>query len=295
MRLRTPGAIGGALALAGCMGNGTSDFTSLSDIDDNGRTVIAGQAVAAPFSGALESGSSTAGPAGAVTDASLEIELEDGAVVSIKLEADGRRIIDSQIADGDRIEFRDGFVFALNPGAEFPGTPGDDNLLTVIDPGVDGYEYQLFGVWVEGFFSDSGTLGAITTGAGTPASNVPRSGNAVYSGDSVGWAALASGESGTVEADVTLTTADFQQFLFETENSLFGPTSGGPNQSRTDLDLTGTLDIGGAGFSGAVASTATSGTAQGRFYGPGAEEAGGLFATDGPGGAFYSGAFGARR
>ena len=64
------------------------------------------------------------------------------------------------------------------------------------------------------------------------------------------------------------------------------------------LDLTGTLRYaaGTNTFGGDITSAnGMSGRADGRFYGPGAEEVGGVFETRGAGTEVYGGAFGGRR
>lgn len=64
------------------------------------------------------------------------------------------------------------------------------------------------------------------------------------------------------------------------------------------LDMTGTLSYapGSNQFSGPVTATnGMTGTAQGRFYGPAAEEIGGTFSVTGPGVQSYGGAFGGAR
>jgi hypothetical protein len=60
------------------------------------------------------------------------------------------------------------------------------------------------------------------------------------------------------------------------------------------LDFTGSGPVSGSGFTANVSGTLTSGTANGSFYGPQAQEAGGTFRTSG-GGVTYVGAFGAKR
>jgi hypothetical protein len=64
------------------------------------------------------------------------------------------------------------------------------------------------------------------------------------------------------------------------------------------LNMTGTLNYspGSNQFSGAVSTAGgMTGTAQGRFFGPAAEEIGGTFSVTGPGVQSYGGAFGGAR
>ena len=70
----------------------------------------------------------------------------------------------------------------------------------------------------------------------------------------------------------------------------------GAGATRTDsnLDFNGGGPVSGTGFSASVSASTTSGTANGQFYGPTAQEVGGTFGLTG-GATTYIGSFGARK
>ena len=289
MAVRIGLAVGALLTLSACLGGsgvGTSSFTSVSDIDSNGTTVISGRAVDAPFTGNVFGGSTSLGTSAPESVAELRIKVENDEVVGIRLAVDGRTIVDADSADDVNVE--SGVIAAGESG----------NVVILRDPEEVGFEYQTFGIWIEGndFTSSSGRVGNVTAGSVTPAGNIPSITRATYRGESVGWAVLPTGEFGLTEADVTLTTSDFVTVDFATENTAFGEYGLTTIVvGASDLNLTGTLTVNGSSFSGSVSGAITDGTLNGRFYGPNAEEAGGLFVTTGSGGTAYNGSFGARR
>ena len=281
-------ASAGMLALSACMGGGstTSSSTSVSDINSSGTTVVSGRAIAAPFSGNLLVGNPSLDAPEPQTAAELRVEMENDEFVGVRLSVDCRTIID--VDSADEIEVDGGVVTVGEGGTAF----------SFRDPEDAGFEHQTYGVWVEGGgpTDSSGRTGSLVVGNPTPAGGVPSPANATYRGESIGWARLADGQVGIVQSRVTLATDDFSSIEFATTDTVFGRFRiGSSPQSEPDLDLSGTLTVQGAGFSGSISSDISSGTLNGRFYGPNAEEAGGLFQTTGNGGVVYHGGFGARR
>lgn len=280
-------AVGTLLTLSACMGgSSTSSFTSFRNTDSSETTVISGRSVEAPFTGNLRIGTPDVGAAGAETGALLRVERENDEVVGVRLTVDGQTIVDEGSANGISVD--DGLVSAGSGG----------NAVVFRDPEDAGFEYQTYGLWVEsgGLTSTGGQLGVLTVGSTTDAGNVPSGTTATYRGESVGWAQLPTGEVGITAGAVTLQTGDFSRIDFATENTVFAEfDSGSIALPEEDLDLTGTLTVNGSSFSGSVSGAITDGTLNGRFYGPNAEEAGGLFVTTGSGGVVYNGSFGARR
>jgi hypothetical protein len=162
-----------------------------------------------------------------------------------------------------------------------------------------GWEYQTFGAWETGRGTGAGTIGAISVGAPTAGSAIPTTGDVTFTGATVGLYLDASGANDYVTASDLTVDADFaaRSLAFTTANTekihvLTAVTSGAP-----DLDLSGTLTYaaGTNSFSGALtAAGGMSGNTQGRFYGPSAEELGGVFALSGSSGVeSYAGAYGA--
>ncbi|THF55973.1 transferrin-binding protein-like solute binding protein [Ollibium composti] len=156
------------------------------------------------------------------------------------------------------------------------------------DPDANGFSYQTYGAWMtEG--ASGGKVGAFSMGAETAAADIPSSSTAKFKGTAGGIYANAAGPD-VMTADTAL-DVDFgaKTAQFSTTNTTL--QNGGPD---ANLDMSGNLAIAAGGLSGNVttADNSMTGTADGRFYGPGAEEVGGTFELRGANGAM-AGAYGA--
>lgn len=166
------------------------------------------------------------------------------------------------------------------------------------EPSRFGWNYQSFGVWATGAGTGSGTAGAASVGWATPGSSVPTSGSATYSGYSGGRYVAADGSyfytSSTVSANTNFATRSiaFSTSSTQTTSDLINLTN------NNGLNMSGTLTYAANSnqFTGSVTTTGgLSGTVTGRFYGPAAQEIGGMFSVSGSGVNLYGGAFGAKR
>ena len=148
------------------------------------------------------------------------------------------------------------------------------------------WNYQSFGVWS---FAGAGTstFGAMTVGSQTPVGALPVAGSATYTGFAAGYYVDSGGKLFSTNAGMTATVAfNTRSIAFSTTNPNLVPLNGGI-APVVDLSLSGTLtyNSGSTRFSGTVTSpnylvTGTpvlSGTATGRFYGPGGQEIGGVY------------------
>ena len=182
-----------------------------------------------------------------------------------------------------------------------PFTSAANSIAIVANPYVAGWDYQSFGVWnTQAPGGDGGTIGAHSFGAATPASAVPLSGSATFAGKLGGLYISPAGEGSTAAADVTV-NADFsaRSLGFASSNTVtmrnLATAMPAPN-----LNLSGTLNYasGSNTFSGTLTSAGgtMSGTSNGQFYGPKAEELGGVFAVKSPTTVeTFTGAYGAKR
>ncbi len=168
------------------------------------------------------------------------------------------------------------------------------------DPAIDlGWDYQTFGLWFTETSSgtaSSGRAGSISVGSRTDGNAVPTTGTASFTGLVSGIYIDATGAPFVVDGFTTL-NADFvgRSLVFTTSDSY---VDDGVNYTpNNNLNLSGTLtySAGSNNFSGAVNGTGLTGSANGYFYGPTAEEAGGTFSLTGTGVENYTGAFGAKR
>ena len=165
------------------------------------------------------------------------------------------------------------------------------------------WNYQTFGIWETGRGTGSGTAGAVSVGSATLGSSIPTSGTATYSGHFGGAASDVNGvdkiTSGSVSVGANFGT---RSLAFATSNSKYiSPIlSSSPSwTSKSALDMTGTLTYSAAtnAFSGSVSdSFAGTGTVNGKFYGPNAEEMGGVFSLKTADTTkFHAGGFGAKK
>lgn len=160
------------------------------------------------------------------------------------------------------------------------------------------YTYMTFGDWYEQQNTGGniqGVHGSYVYGDATNPANIPASGTATYVGNIRGGYAAADGsEPISTHANMTA-TADFagRSLSFATSNSMVFTNNDYSYNSATNkstvtgdavaashLDMNGTLTYaaGSNQFAGTVTDRGgRSGTATGRFYGPAAEEIGGVF------------------
>ena len=157
-----------------------------------------------------------------------------------------------------------------------------------------GHQYQSFGVWNERVDAFRGQITVWSQGQPTPAQGIPASGSATFEGRLSGAYVSANGVGGTAASDLKV-SADFGARSLGFASS--GTTVNGV--AAPNLDLRGTLSYapGQGRFAGSVANASGSlrGSTNGQFYGPRAEELGGVFAATGAGAERFVGAYGAKR
>lgn len=158
----------------------------------------------------------------------------------------------------------------------------------LLPSGAITWNYQSFGYWVAGAVGGNAVAGAISFGSPTVMSAIPTSGTATYTGTAGGIYVNPAGATFEHAAAMS-STANFgtRSIAFSTFNTFLTTTN--VPVSSPQLDLTGTLTYGSSAnqFTGAVTAPGTpslSGTATGRFYGPNAEEIGGVIGLSGTGG-----------
>ncbi|PKM07097.1 MAG: hypothetical protein CVV17_01925 [Gammaproteobacteria bacterium HGW-Gammaproteobacteria-7] len=186
----------------------------------------------------------------------------------------------------------------LSPGT-FVGARNSTSVAVMVNPIDLGWDYQTFGIWETNRDSTtSRKFGAMSVGAPTIGTAIPTTGNPTFTGYATGSYVNAAGTGTTVFADLTV-GADFanRSLTFSTANTqtssdwvTFTPNS--------DLNLSGSLSYaaGTNRFTGSVNSVGgLTGNSTGQFYGPNAEELGGVFLLQGSGVETYAGAYGAKR
>jgi transferrin binding protein len=199
--------------------------------------------------------------------------------------------------------------------AERPVTPtsitiGDtftpDNMDTPSSTGsaAGEFNYQSYGAWARGD-GDNVLTRAMSTGPATPGNSIPTTGTATYTGTAKGFFWVNGNAQRWPTTANMNAQVDFSQreVGFATSNTTIGAsTSGsGPEGPAPNLDLSGTLRYGAGNndIRGTVTTrdTGMSGNAMARFYGPQAQEIGGVYRVEPAirGGSGMTGGFGGKR
>ena len=169
----------------------------------------------------------------------------------------------------------------------------------IANPYVLGWDYQSFDAW-DDQGTEIGIMYAQTFGAATPASAVPLSGSAEFTGKLGGVYVSAAGDGSMAAADLTV-NADFSaRSLSLTSSGTIITRDFTAATTASNLDLRGTLTYapGRNAFGGTLtnAGGTMSGPSQGQFYGPAAEELGGVFVVKSSTTVeTFTGAYGAKR
>lgn len=192
---------------------------------------------------------------------------------------------------GHSIRCSGSICFAANPTAD----------ATAIDAFAARWNYQSFGVWSDEPSPTAWLAGAASVGAATAANALPLSGNALFAGVAAGWYFNESGTPFFTVAGMRA-SVDFgaRTIGFSTAETTLFNTNTGASSTDPNLNLAGTLSYaqGVNSFSGSVSAapvTGLTGQASGRFYGPAAEEIGGVYSLQGPGVSRMLGGFGGKR
>ena len=264
--------------------------TKWSDVSNDGNTVTAqGFTSEATF---VYNTSTAAAP---VIDTTGEVKINYDSSGNIS----GLSIINNHV----NLTWTDGFKTNIRDPS-LTVTDGDEADGMIYDPELTSpWDYQTMATWVRTDESEGkGRLGAISVGNHTANASIPITSSATFSGKAEGIYLDDAHNFHGVSADAAL-TADFvnKTVSFATSNSkIYDLDYKIADQSKSDLDLTGTFSYSSAGNNlkaSSLTSTSgwTGGTASAKFYGPNAEEIGGVFSIRGPGKEAYEGAFGAKQ
>lgn len=152
-----------------------------------------------------------------------------------------------------------------------------DRAALAANPYDLGWNYQSFGVWTRPLSSDHGTIESRSFGNVSPGSAVPLVGTAQFTGKLAGLHVSPTGAGRAAVAELAV-GADFgaRALSFASSGTRFSSGAAAPQ-----LDLKGTLtySAGSNAFSGTLTSAggALRGSSTGQFYGPAAQELGGVF------------------
>lgn len=201
--------------------------------------------------------------------------------------------------------FGAGDIGILAADSDFVIAENFSSRAIVSNPRSLAWDYQSFGVWETGLDAENGFYGAMSLGAPTAGTAIPSSGTASFSGKVVGSYVNDLGKGHTVLANLNVGVDWGTQSLSLSTSGTRMSADGVAFSANTSLDLnnqTLSYAAGTNGFSGTLTTGATatspaglSGNSSGTFYGPNAQELGGVFFLRGNGLETYSGAYGAKQ
>jgi hypothetical protein len=267
-----------------------SAFTSFSAITPN-RTVV--------MSGVSQTGSGT--------DNALVLDPADGSNSTVRLTYDADRNFSGMsfstpqsITTFGPSEISEAIDGSSGRRMAYVGSDGN-SVGWAVDPVYHGWNYQSFGVWMK-----EGTpfrAGAISAGAVTPGSAVPTISSATFTGHANGLYFNDAGHRFITDARMSaVTDFDNRSIQFSTSGTMLTDL-GAPGTAplpNSNLNLSGTLNYaaGSSQFSGDVKTqnSELAGKANGRFFGPSAQEIGGVYGLGSPtGSSRMIGGFGGKR
>jgi hypothetical protein len=163
----------------------------------------------------------------------------------------------------------------------------------VAAPGVQTLDYAAYGLWASGDTAAAGRAGTFAFGTLTPTGSVPATGSATFAGTTMGAGGATSGSTvyalqGTAQIIANFATQSVTANLtnLSTQNIATNAVGSLPN-------LSGTSTISGNAYAGPIAGTGLTGTINGNFYGPAAQETAGVWQASGGGNAWI-GSYGAK-
>lgn len=275
-------------------GSGVRDFQSWSQVETNKEYEMSGISLDGEYTADETTWAITSiSTANLSENSSVNFTMDDNNLltdVSIKTPTTS---VSFSKSSGDNFYSEHPFIVGLS----------DDGTKEIYaaDPYIMDWNYQTFGFWLTGQETGAGIAGSISAGAPTAIGGIPTSGTGTYTGfsggayiDPAGNDFMAIGELKVVADFGPARSLDFSA----TDTHVISRYSGNIDPNP-DLDLHGTLTYSADSnnFSGNITSAndSLSGTAHGQFYGPSAQELGGVFTTTGSGIESYHGSFGAKR
>jgi hypothetical protein len=271
----------GAGGIGGGGGGGTT-FTGFSQLPNNGVTQLQGRAISSSYTTDSSFNPISIAPISGPSDAYANVTTENGVLVALSANAPTSSVT-FDTRNGDTIVAESPLIGAA--------TANGQDLAVFADPDAAGYEYQTFGAWLTGYETGSGTLGAGSYGLRTDPASMPSGTSATYNGNGIGVARLADGEPYATVSNVSVTT-DFSTATITSSNTQAVNINTTTTSSASELDYSGTGTVSGSGFTASISGPATSGSAEGIFYGPTANEVGGTYQASGDGGVIQAGSFG---
>ncbi len=198
------------------------------------------------------------------------------------------------------------FIFGTSTLSNFPpqspflNPPVNSDIGFAANPFVLGWNYQSFGVWDSVDTAGNRSIFVATFGAPTPGSAVPTTGAATFAGKLGGLYISPAGQGSVAFADLTVNANFSTRSLGFASTGTITTRDLATTTAASNLNLSGTLTYSPSSsqFAGTLvnAGGTMSGQSTGKFYGPSAQELGGIFTLRSPTTSeTFAGGYGAKR
>lgn len=285
--------------LSACVGGGgggtTRSFSSWDSITYPSTVTASGVSYEGTYTYSTSTGNLTSvGVASAASSPQVSLTYNSSGVLTA-----------ASISTSSQTQSYDSFSAANSDGSlmfALKTSDGSDWALAT-DPASNAldWKYQAFGVWTDPDSSGSGKYGSISVGSQTTGSSIPASSSATFSGYGGGFYTDSSNNAYVVQSAVSATanfaTRQVSLSSTSTGKQQYSNGSFGSYGADSNLNFSGTLSYSANtnSMSGTLTTTSgMSGPSQARFYGPNAEEIGGVFNLTG-GSQTFVGGFGAKQ
>jgi len=291
-----------AVILTGCGGGGGGSssatlggFTSFTAAARNSAISLSGMSQEASYT--YNTSTSKVASLGPISSG-------DNATASITYDSSGNTTTAQYTsANGTSLNFSraNGDIFGylrINNNIDVAISADGTKYILAANPHGFQWDYQTFGTWVTGAGTGSGQVGFSSMGATTSSANIPTTGAATYSGYTGGRYSAANGDDYFTSSSLTANANFANRTLAVTSSNTQVTRDLLSASSNSNLNFTGSLayNSGSNQFTGNITTTGgLNGTMTGKFYGPSANEIGGVFATQPSGVQLYGGSFGAKR
>jgi len=172
----------------------------------------------------------------------------------------------------------------------FPNTTGSVITQSI---GPQSLNSAAYGFWASGDTATTGRAGTFAFGNLTPAASVPATGSATFNGSTIGVGGATGGSTAYALQGKAQIVANFATQSATTNLTSLSTQNISTNVIGSLPDLTGTSTISGNAYTGSIAGTGLTGTINGNFYGPAAQETTGVWQVSGGGNAWI-GSYGAK-
>ena len=173
------------------------------------------------------------------------------------------------------------------------GFPNTNGAVITQSVGAQSLNYAAYGLWASGDTAASGRAGTFAFGNLTPGASVPTTGSATFNGTTTGVGGATGGSTVYALQGNAQIIANFATQSVTTNLTNLGTQNISTNATSSLSNLTGTSSISGNAYAGPIAGTGLTGTINGNFYGPAAQETAGVWQANG-GGISWIGSYGAK-